>query len=161
MGAIQESTPDMGPYRTEIRGESFYLSRVGEGARHLSRYELRVPAQEIPAFLAALKQATDHLGYRRWEASSPEPQDASWVLPPGEEGEAPYPDWSVSREQSDIVIRGPWVLYPPEDWQEQPIVSGEIAYRNVEALRGALLAADGRPSSQELTESDEQSPRRR
>ncbi|MFI6205925.1 hypothetical protein ACIBAI_05925 [Streptomyces sp. NPDC051041] len=146
MGAIQEPTSDMGPYRTEIRGESFYLARVGEGASHLSRHEVRVPAAEIPALLAALKQATDHLGYRQWAASNPEPPDASWVLPPGEKGEAPYPDWSVSRERSDIIIRGPWVAYPPEEWQERPVVTGEIAYWDVEALRGALLAADARAS---------------
>ncbi|MEU0739244.1 hypothetical protein [Streptomyces sp. NPDC006134] len=144
---------------TEIRGESFYLYRTGGEARHMSRYEVAVPAVDVPALLAALDQVTGHLAWRIWQKADNGSTDTSWVLPPGEDGEAPYPDWSVTRDGDAIVIRGPWVVWPPEDWQTEPVVGWEIAYQDVEELRRALLAADER-SAQKFTESNEESPLR-
>ncbi|MEU9576297.1 hypothetical protein [Streptomyces chilikensis] len=55
MGAIQEPTEAMGPYRVEIRGESFYLTRV-DCAPDLRKghHEAAIPATDVPTLIAAL-----------------------------------------------------------------------------------------------------------
>lgn len=144
MGGILEPTGEMGPFSTEVRRESFYWNRSGEGGRRLDRYSAQMPAEDVPAFLAALDQVTSQGRWTDWQdAGAREPlEGTSWVLPPDEEGEAPYPDWVVTRQDASIVIRGPWIVGPGDGAMPgENLVYGEIAYSDVEALRRALAAS--------------------
>ncbi|NGO67871.1 hypothetical protein [Streptomyces boncukensis] len=124
MGAIQEPTTAMGPYRTEIRGESFYLTVYGPtetlGARRVDRHALSVPAAHAPHILAALEQVTAHKGWKDWNGT---PRTGAVT---------------VTREGDDLILRVDEPVYPQE-WNDEDgadtSLSTEIAYWDVDDLR--------------------------
>ncbi|ONK13151.1 hypothetical protein [Streptomyces sp. MP131-18] len=140
MGAIQEPAPAMGPYRVELRKESFYLSRadaVPDLISASSRYELKVPSEDAPALLSALDQVTGHPSWGKWpRPAQDERPDTTWALPPGSDGPAPDPHWTVTPTGPALSIRGPWIVYYETD---RAFLSTEICYRDLEELREALV----------------------
>lgn len=135
MGATLQRDAAMGPYRVEVRRESFYLHRDSlDAVQVMGRYELCVPASEASAIQAALRQVVGHLAWQEWQDSDAAPFDTSWTLPPGGEGPAAEADWTVARRGDLLAIRGPWVVYSR---------SVEIAYQDTRAFADALASAVG------------------
>lgn len=136
MGAIQVPTPAMGPYRVEIRSESFYLTHVDAPAQyHLGRFEILVPASDAPKILAALDQVTSHQAWMQWQRPTEgELRNTSWTLDPDGAGLAPT-RWTVTPDQAALNISGPWVVY-----YEHQSLQAEIPYEAVSELREALKA---------------------
>lgn len=131
MGAIQEPTRNMGPYKIEARSESFTLSRggvVGDAVEHTGSYDdgqLSVPATEIPQILAALTQAEPFAA--RAEITE---QDA--------ETEAQMArDWQVTVDGDALRISGPiWASVEPRE--ELLLAFAEIPYGRLAELRTIL-----------------------
>ncbi len=129
MGAIQEPTPAMGPYRTEIRGESFYLNVSGPtatlAARRDDRDTLRVPVDHVPHLLATFDQVTAHNGWRDWSGTPR--TGAATVTPDG----------------AELLLRTDQPVYV-QDWDDEDgtdtSIQTEIAYEDVDDLRTQLTA---------------------
>ncbi|MFE7480008.1 hypothetical protein [Streptomyces sp. NPDC057552] len=145
MGAIQEPTPEMGPYRVEMRSESFYLTRTeadAETTAARTRYEAKVPTADLPALLAALDQVLTHPWWPKWERPAPgEEPDTSWVRPPGEEGSAPHPCWTAVADGEGVIITGPWTVHHELREDDDHLLFSEICYRDVEDLKVELEKA--------------------
>ncbi|MEU0181454.1 hypothetical protein ABZ312_09720 [Streptomyces sp. NPDC006207] len=130
MGAIQEPTPAMGPYRTEVRRESFYLTAHGptEGfaARRVDAHALRVPADHAPLILAALDQVTGHNAWQAWAGTS---RTGRLVVTP---------------DDGDLLLRTDQPVYD-QAWDDEEgkhsSVSTEIEYADVDDLRQQLVDA--------------------
>ncbi|MFE0877301.1 hypothetical protein ACFW4X_21000 [Streptomyces smyrnaeus] len=137
MGTIQQPTPEMGPYSTEVRRESFYLNRANNDAHgvvhRVNRYAVTLPSADRAALLATLAQVTGHRAWKEWQKSNPAPLDPEWLLPP--DGSAPTPpgEWTVERDNDTITLRGPWLVHADHEY-----MNTEIAYESVTALRAAL-----------------------
>ncbi|MBA0053466.1 hypothetical protein E0L36_22080 [Streptomyces sp. AJS327] len=124
MGAIQEPTTTMGPYRTEIRSESFYLTVSGPtatpGARRVDRQTLSVPAAHAPFILAALDQVTAHNGWKDWNGTR-----RTGAI-------------TVTRDGDELLLRVDEPVYAQE-WNDEDradtSVSTEIGYEDVGDLR--------------------------
>lgn len=142
MGAIQEPTPAMGPYRVEIRSESFYLNRSDASAGVVtrpSRYEATVPVTDAPQILAALDQVTGHPQWKRWpRPAEGEQPDTSWTFPPDKQGPAADAHWTVTVDGDRLSIRGPWVVYHES---HRNLLGTELCYWDVSQLREAITAA--------------------
>ncbi|PPT14820.1 hypothetical protein CYQ11_19835 [Streptomyces cinnamoneus] len=135
----------MGPYRVEIRSESFYLTRTAaEHCTAPSRHQAVVPASDLRHLAAAFRQVRGHKAWREKEWADGDPSDTSWTLPPGGEGEAPAASWEVSLDGEKLSIRGPWIVYAEPD---RGLLSTEIAYLNLADLDDALKALDGAPAT--------------
>ncbi|MFD7738041.1 hypothetical protein [Kitasatospora sp. NPDC059800] len=140
MGAIQEPTREMGPYRVEIRSESFYLNRTeAEGCTVPSRYEAVVPAADLPYLTAAFQQVRGHKAWHLKEWAGGDPTDTSWTLPPDGKGEAPAASWEVSRDGDKLSIRGPWIVYEVE----RGVLFTELRYLDLTDLDEELKVLDG------------------
>ena len=138
MGACLEPTPSMGPYRVEMRGQSFYLNRRGaDPSTRAGRYEAVLPTTDLPALLAALDQVTTHPHWPRWEAAGrPAAPDTSWTLAPGDTGPAAPAEWTVTPDGDHLRLTGPWIV-----WHERDFWGTEIGYADVDQLRAALTPA--------------------
>ncbi|MGX1514014.1 hypothetical protein [Streptomyces collinus] len=137
MGACLEPTAAMGPYRVEMRGQSFYLTRTGTPPEaRAGRYEAVLPFLDFRELGAAADQITGHPDWARWEeAGRPAPADTSWTLPPDGTGPAAPDDWEITEETADgahqLRIRGPWIV------QHEPgreLWSAEIGYSDLPAF---------------------------
>ncbi|QPL14149.1 hypothetical protein QEH48_gp120 [Streptomyces phage TurkishDelight] len=137
MGACLEPTPDMGPYRVEMRGQSFYLTRIDAPPEsRVDRYEAALPAEDVPALLAALEQVTAHPRWPGWESEGrPAEPDTSWTLTPGDTGPAAPADWTATADAGTLRLTGPWVLYYETG---RGLLSGEISYADVDGFRAAV-----------------------
>lgn len=142
MGAILEPTPAMDPYRVEVRGESFYLTRGDASADVVTRpgrYEATVPVADVPQILAALDQVTGHPQWQRWtRPAEGEQPDTSWTLPPDKQGPAADAHWTVAVDGDRLSIRGPWIVYHEV---HRDLLGTELCYRDVTQLREAIEAA--------------------
>jgi hypothetical protein len=132
----------MGPYSTEVRSRSFYLTRTDSPAGTVTlhgRYEVTVPVTDAPAILAALDQVTGHPQWSRWQRPTEgDEADTTWTLPPDGDGPAADPEWAVTVYGGSLTIRGPWIVHHEAD---RHLLDAEIAYWDVTPLRSALLAA--------------------
>lgn len=131
MGAQQEPTEAMGPYRTEIRGESFYLTVSGPTAEffpeRVDRHTLRVPPVHTGYLLAALDQVTAHRGWTDWSGT------------PREGG------ITVSRGDGNVLeLVLPLPVYA-QAWNDEDgrdtSLSTEIEYADVADLRAQITTA--------------------
>lgn len=129
MGAIQQATPGMGPYGTEIRRESFYLTVSGPSAQleaqAVDGRTLRVPVGHTRYLLASLQQVTEHLGWRDWDGV---PRTGGIEL---------------TRDGDDLTLRLPQPVHVQrydDATGADTSISTEIEYQDVSALREALAA---------------------
>lgn len=134
MGAIQTPTPEMGPYRVELRRESFILTRVDASPdMRVSEHEAVIPLTDYshigPAFDQALSQVD------RWEAAGkPSPTDLSWTA--DENGRQAPATWEMECPHDQLRIRGPWVVgYERDLWHV------ELCYADAPAFLHAFYAA--------------------
>ncbi|MFJ3100358.1 hypothetical protein [Streptomyces sp. NPDC086835] len=127
MGAQQEPTEAMGQYRTEIRGESFYLTVSGPTAEfapeRVDRHVLRIPVDHARHILAALDQVTAHKGWTDWTGT-------------------PRTDaLTVGRVGDVLELHLPGAVYA-QSWDDEDgrdtSISTEIAYADVAHLRALL-----------------------
>ncbi|WP_414167249.1 hypothetical protein ACMATS_06455 [Streptoverticillium reticulum] len=145
MGAIQQPTKAMGPYRIEIRSESFYLTRTdAKGCASPDRHTATVPASDAPALIASFAQVASHPAWKRREWAGGDPTDTTWTLPPDGQGEAPSHDWSVSRDGETLTIKGPWVVHAEN---ERALLDSEIRYLDLPQLGNALKALGDEPAA--------------
>ncbi|UQA95646.1 hypothetical protein [Streptomyces halobius] len=127
MGAIQQPTTAMGPYKTEIRRESFYLTVTGPTAElraeRVDRDTMRVPVADVPCILAALDQVTGHLAWREWTGA---PRTGTVA---------------VTRDGDSLLIRPGAPVYD-QRWDDEQgddtNVMTEVAYEDVDDLRAQL-----------------------
>ncbi|MER7477404.1 hypothetical protein ABTX60_07075 [Streptomyces sp. NPDC126510] len=142
MGALQEPTAAMGPYRVEIRGESFYLNRIDAPAGVVTqpgRYEVTVPVADAPQIPAALDQVTGHPQWQRWtRPAQGEQPDTSWTLPPDKQGPAADSHWTVTVDGDRLHIRGPWVVHHEV---HRNLLGTELGYRDMTELRKSITDA--------------------
>jgi len=145
MGAVQAPTKAMGPFRIEMRRESFYLQRrVGDAdeVRDAGPADhLRIEAAELPAFRAALAQAQQHphVAEARWDA------ERSWRGAEGiraytaEEIAAADAPWEIRRAGSAITVAGP--LWSPRRYPSGSFFA-EVEYARLAELVAALDALE-------------------
>lgn len=127
MGAVQEPTPGMGPYRTEIRRESFRLTVAGPTAqlpaRRTDRHTLCLPLAHAPHVLAALDQVTDHPAWQRWPGT---PRTRGVV---------------VTVDGDVLVMRTPHPVYADQlsdDAGNDTVIVTELDFADIDALRAQL-----------------------
>ncbi|MGP3914338.1 hypothetical protein [Nonomuraea sp. 10N515B] len=132
MGAIQEPTPEMGPYRVETRRESFYLTAPRERLANTAT-TWSIPAEDVPCVLAALDLVTgsSHNWYSSWVAiGRPVTGDVPEVTG----------DYPAAVDGARVTLSGPaWLIERTDD--DWPYNSIELGYDAVVPLRAALLAA--------------------
>lgn len=132
MGAIQEPTRAMGPYATEIRRESFYLTCIAgatgaAGPNRINEQTLRIPASHAAFLLAALDQVRAHLGWQSWQMT----------------GQAERQGITVTRDGDYLLLGIPC----PEVYDQQlsngtVAVTAEIEYRDVSDLSHKLVTEE-------------------
>lgn len=128
MGAIQEPTPAMGPYRTEVRRESFYLygdtssTQASDGPKRVDEHTLRVPAEHVANVLAALDQVRSHASWQMWR----------------ETGEHERQGITISRQGDHVLLRIPCDWVYEQQVSDGVSVTAEIEYRDVTDLYGKL-----------------------
>jgi len=130
----------MGPYRVEMRGQSFYLTRVdAQPATRVDQYQAALPAGDVPALRAALNQVTGNPHWTRWEdAGRPSAPDTSWTRAPGDTGPAAPATWTVTLDTDTLHITGPWAI---DHESGRALWYTEIEYADVLPLRAALTKA--------------------
>lgn len=127
MGAIQDQTPELGPFMVELRSESFWVSRVGTGGdsagADMTARILTVPGSDVPALAAALKMGIERGPVRGGAVTA----EARWV---------------VTRANGAVSIAGPWALVTldayPNEADDYERVAGEVEYAAAPALLEAL-----------------------
>ncbi|MFF4385598.1 hypothetical protein ACFY0G_02210 [Streptomyces sp. NPDC001552] len=136
MGAIQEPTPEMGPYRTEIRGESFWLTVKEPTAtfdvQRLDDHTMRVPTAHVPYVMASLYQVFGHKAFRDWYEQHPAERGEQWPE---------HPAVTVTRDGEHLLLALTGKVYP-KSWDDEDgkdsAIGTEIPFRDMEILRNAL-----------------------
>jgi hypothetical protein len=130
MGAIQEPTPEMGPYKVETRRESFYLTGPRERLTNTAA-TWSIPVEDVSCVLAALDQVAGppHQGYAAWEANGrPVTGDIPEVTG----------DYPATLDGARVTLSGPaWLIDRTDTW---PYNSIELGYDAVVPLSDALQA---------------------
>lgn len=135
MGAIQEPTPEMGPYRTEIRGESFWLTVKEPTAtfdvQRLDDHTMRIPAAHVPYVMASIYQVCGHPAFAAWHDKQP-----AWI-----DQDPREPAVTVTRDGEHLLVALPGKVYPKswddEDGQDSAIGT-EIPFWDLNDLRDGL-----------------------
>ncbi|MFI6179798.1 hypothetical protein ACIA8R_29935 [Nonomuraea sp. NPDC051191] len=129
MGAIQQPTPAMGPYRVETRSQSFYLTAPKDRLTNTAT-TWSIPATDVPSVLAALDQVVGppHQGYSAWVTNG---RPVTGVVP---EVTGDYP---AMTDGHLVTMSGPAALYTSTN-DTSPYNSIELGYDVVEPLREAL-----------------------
>ena len=127
MGAIQQPTAAMGPYGTEIRKESFYLTVSAPTVTFYAQLHgdqgVRVPVSHAKHLLAALDQVTGHRGWREWNGT---PSTGNVAVTPDGDHLVIVFDASVHEQK-----------WADEEGADSSI-STEVAYWDVADLRAQL-----------------------